>query len=73
MSRAGHYLLFPERSGKIPKRQFNAFDRETEKELAQAFGRIPRLIPDPEEVPFYPYLPPKVSFKLNFNFSEIFQ
>jgi len=42
---------------------------ETEKELAQAFKRPPRMFK--EDTPFYPWLPkpmPLVNFHLNFKF-----
>ncbi len=42
---------------------------DTEKELAQAFNRPPRMFK--EDPPFYPWLPrlvPRVNFHLNFKF-----
>lgn len=45
------------------------FEIETEKELAQAFSRPPRMFK--EDTPFYPWLPrpvPLVNFHLNFKF-----
>jgi len=45
------------------------FEMDTEKELAQAFKRPPRLFK--EDTPFYPWLPrptPLVNFHLNFKF-----
>ncbi|AJP36569.1 ORF4 [Simian torque teno virus 31] len=50
--------MFPETQGCItrPRGQYNAFERETERELAQVFGRFPRVQPRPGEIPHYPYL-----------------
>lgn len=63
--------LFPRRH---PKRTYNEFDRDTERELAACFKRYPREDPRPDEVPFYPYLPPhgcgspiRVCFNLGYN------
>ncbi len=44
------------------------FEMDTEKELAQAFCRPPRMFK--EDTPFYPWLPklvPRVNFHLNLN------
>lgn len=57
-----------------PKRSYNQFELDTERELAAAFHRYPRSRPDPREVPFYPYFhhvrspsPPTVTFSLGYN------
>ena len=58
----------PNGSTRITLTRFKpGFETETEKELAQAFKRPPRLFK--EDKPFYPWLPrftPLVNFHLNF-------
>ncbi|AJP36573.1 ORF4 [Simian torque teno virus 32] len=58
------------------QREYNQFELDTERELAQAFMRYPRIRPRPYEVPYYPWVYhsvstrtefPKVSFALRFN------
>lgn len=74
------YLLFPERAP-VSLRRFSAEEHETERQVAQAFGRYPRSRPTPYEIPFYPFVhtnpytrcqwPVRVRFSLGFNpFSE---
>lgn len=66
--------LFPEAGRPRGKRTYSEFARQTELEVACVFRRYPRSDPRPEEVPFYPYLPPfnahsppRVNFNLGFN------
>lgn len=49
-------LLFPERQPvNLAKKVFSDFDRQTERELAHVFGRVPRDRPYAQEVPYYPF------------------
>lgn len=56
-------MLFPERGARRSLR-FSPFEVETERELAVAFRRPPRTLPFPDEIPYYPYLDYRVSFRL---------